>query len=172
MYDILFGNVASTLADLPSYWFPKQDGITIRSIGSFKVGLTYELKPARPWPANMPDKYVGDLLCHKSGWSGDLILRDDPVFNEFKEEVEAWRKRVDFAEKQQNEFAESVSKVINAYATLAPALKAWPPLWDLVPDEVKEKHKEIVERKRKEVEMDVDLDRMTALASFSKIRGQ
>ena len=172
LYDILFGAIEAKVSDVPAYWFVKMDSIRIHSIGNTPVSLGYELKPARIWPADMPEKYVGELLCHKrSSYSGDLILKDVEAFAEFKGEVQAWRNRVQAAQKRQQEFAESVKKVINAYATLAPALKAWPPLWDLIPDDVKEKHKRIVERERREVDLDVDLDRMTALASFSKIRG-
>jgi hypothetical protein len=172
LYDVLFANIEAKLTDVPAYWFAKQDNIRIHSIGSTPVSLSYTLKPTRIWPACMPEKYVGELLCHKrSSYSDDLILKDVEAFAEFKAEVVAWRNRVQAAQKRQQEFAESVKKVINAYVTLAPALKAWPPLWDLIPDDVKEKHKKIVERERKEVDLDVDLDRMTALASFSKIRG-
>lgn len=172
LYDILFAATELKLADVPECWFAKQDHIRIHSVGSTPVGLAYDLKPARIWPARLSERYVDDMLCHKrSSYSDDLILKDVEAFAEFKQEIIAWRKRVEAAQKRQQEFAESVKKVINAYATLAPALKAWPPLWDLIPDEVKEKHKRIVERERKEVDLDVDLDRMTALASFSKIRG-
>lgn len=172
IYDILFSSLQPKLAELPTYWFNKTDNIRIHSVGNTPVSLGYALKPARLWPTAMPERYVDDLLCHKrSHYSDDLILKDVEAFAEFKEEVLAWRKRVEAAQKRQAEFAESVKKVINAYATLAPALKAWPPLWDLIPDDVKEKHKRIVERERTKVELDVDLDRMTALASFTKIRG-
>jgi hypothetical protein len=50
-----------------------------------------------------------------------------------------------------------ITKVLDAYTTLAPALKALPALWDLLPDDTKDKHKEVVERKKTKAE-DIDID--------------
>ena len=73
---------------------------------------------------------------------------------------------------KREEFTDGVGKVIGAYSTLAPALKAWPPLWDLLPDATKERHKEIVERVKKEVVVeDVDLSSMTTIATLAKLTG-
>jgi hypothetical protein len=68
-----------------------------------------------------------------------------------------------------------VKAVITSYSTLAPALKAWPPLWDLLGEDVKDKHREVVEREKRDpaaaISGSVDLDRLTALASLSKMGG-
>jgi hypothetical protein len=171
LYDIIFGQFAEGVQGLPSYWYDKVSDLHIQSVAGEPVGLVFPLGKNRPYPANMPESKQKDLLAHKrSSYSQELVLHDDPAFEEFRAEVAAWRKRVTSAKARQEEFANSVSAVINAYVTLAPALKAWPPLWDLIPDDVKEKHKKIVEREKSAPVLDVDLDRMTALASFTKIR--
>jgi hypothetical protein len=61
-----------------------------------------------------------------------------------------------------------VKKVIEAYTTLAPALKAWPPLWELIPENYKNKHRQVVEREKKEVKLDVDINKLTALSTAAK----
>ena len=61
-----------------------------------------------------------------------------------------------------------VSKVCDAYSTLAPALKAWPPLWDLIPEDVKDKHREIKERVKSEAVLSVDIGKLTALSTTAK----
>ena len=74
---------------------------------------------------------------------------------------------------EKDKFKANVRVIINSYATLSPALKAWPPLWDLVPQEKQERHKEIVERKRTAVEdvvSGMNLDQMTATTVASKLR--
>ena len=69
-------------------------------------------------------------------------------------------------------FLEGVTKVITTYSTLAPALKAWPPLWDLVPESAKVRHRTIVDRKKTEVVIEgVDLDSMTAVSALAKLSG-
>jgi hypothetical protein len=61
-----------------------------------------------------------------------------------------------------------VKKVCGAYTTLAPALKAWPPLWELIPENYKNKHREIKERVKNEVVLDVDIGKLTALSTAAK----
>lgn len=169
LYDILMGPYADQLRDIPREFLFTTDKLVIDRIGEMRVGLTYQLTMRKPFPAaGLPKGFCARKM---RGYGDDLTLDDTAAFAEFKAEIEAWHKRVNAAKQRQREFAESVEKVIGAFATLAPALKQWPPLWELIPDDVKEKHKQIVERKVKEVELNVDLDRMTALASFTKIRG-
>lgn len=172
LYDTIFSQYQPILTQLPAWWLNWDDSVEVNRIGDVHVGIDFPLSKARPYPVKMPDdKTKGLLAWRRSSYGSDLILADDPAFAEFKTEVQAWRKRVEFVQKQQSEFADSVKQVIGAYVTLAPALKAWPPLWDLIPEDVKEKHKKIVEREKSAPELNVDLDRMTALASYSKIRG-
>ena len=74
---------------------------------------------------------------------------------------------------ERDTFVQNVQTITNSYSTLAPALKAWPPLWDLVPEQKQRKHKEIVERRRTTVEDVVggmNLDQMTATTVASKLR--
>ena len=47
----------------------------------------------------------------------------------------------------------------------------WPPLWDLVPESYKDRHREIKEREKKEVSVNVDLGAMTAAVVANKIGG-
>lgn len=76
---------------------------------------------------------------------------------------------------EHNTFTSNLDKLINHYATLAPALKEWPPLWDLLPDNAKAKHKEITEKRKRTTakeELDLSLDKMTGTVVASKIAGK
>ena len=85
---------------------------------------------------------------------------------EFKEYV----RKIFEQESKEASFLEGVDKLMETYSTLAPAIKAWPALWDLVPDEAKERHKKVVERVKKDVDdVGVDLNSMTAAVTFSKL---
>jgi len=66
-------------------------------------------------------------------------------------------------------FVNAVKEVITAHATLSPALKMWPPLWDLIPEEYKERHRQVVEREKKEVVVNVDLGTLTATVVAHKL---
>jgi len=85
---------------------------------------------------------------------------------EFKEYV----RKIFEQESKEASFLEGVDKLMETYSTLAPALKAWQPLWDLLDEDTKERHKKIVERNRKDSSnLDVDLNSMTAAVTFSKL---
>ena len=45
----------------------------------------------------------------------------------------------------------------------------WPPLWELVPERYKERHREIVTRSKKDINVSVDLDKMTAITVAHKL---
>jgi len=87
-----------------------------------------------------------------------------------KPEFKEYTRKIFEAEAKEAKFLDGVDKLTQTYTTLAPALKAWPALWDLLDDDVKERHKKVVERGTKDVgELDVDLNDMTAAVTFSKL---
>ena len=89
-------------------------------------------------------------------------------------EVVALAQKSKVLEDEKVAFVEGVDRVVSAYSTLAPALKAWPPLWDLLPEDKKERHKLIVERKKVvnfDEELGVDLNSMTTISAMAKLTG-
>ena len=117
------------------------------------------------WPATFP---ASPLAMFEGGWEDSLILQDVEDWAEFKAEVTAVNEGVRVATQRQEEFVAMVSKVCHAYTTLAPALKAWPPLWELIPEHVKAKHREITVREKTETTLNVDLGKLTAMSTAAK----
>jgi hypothetical protein len=168
IYNEIMKDWLPTMLQLPASFFHERNSIVIVHIGSQHVGLEFPFTAAKLFPLALPD---GAVAAKQNSYNNSFTLKAVPEFDLLVEEVRAWKARIAAATAQQQEFAASVSAVVHGYATLAPALKAWPPLWDLLAEHIKEKHKLIVEREKKEVVLGVDLDRATALASWTKIRG-
>lgn len=166
IYDILFGDATPILSQVPAEWLKTVDKIEIAQVGSTQCGMTFQFATRRPWPHTLPNT----KLMRKHGYYGDTLhLLDHEVWAEFHAEVVAHRQRVQEAAKRRDEFVTSVKRICETYTTLAPALKAWPPLWELVPEKVKDKHRQIVEREqKKEVKLEVDLNKLTALSTAAK----
>jgi hypothetical protein len=162
----LFSDVRPIVTQLPDGWVRKTEKIEIDKVGHVRCGLVFTLPTPMPWPSKFKGNEYG--FCNNS-WSDDITLKEHAVWEEFATEFNAYNERAKAAEARRTEFVEMVTKVIGAYATLAPALKAWPPLWDLIPDDVKDKHREIVEREKKTVELNVDLNKLTALSTAAKL---
>jgi hypothetical protein len=184
LWDAIFGQYSSAIATVPSEFINTAGSFTIkhghRADGTVvTVGLQFEFKgTSKPWPVLGTGKVLAGVR-KESTWSSAVILEsslaDNPVVAQFLDEVDVWRNNWAAAQARQTEFVNSVKAVITSYSTLAPALKAWPPLWDLLGEDVKDRHREVVDREKRDpaaaISGSVDLDRLTALASLSKMGG-
>lgn len=167
IYNTLFGDEIALAEKVPEHWFDMVESIRLRSIGSLS-GSMLEFKFATP--KRWPRKIDNDLAKMSYVGLTTLDLTHSLVWGELYAEVAAWVARVSAAQGKKSEFLKSVRKVLDSYSTLAPALKAWPPLWDYLPENVKAKHKAISTKEKKaEVAIDVDLSTLTAMAVAAKI---
>ena len=127
--------------------------------------IRLEFSKNMPWPHNFEPEITG----FKSEWRSNKADYNDSRWDWLKPEFKEYVRKIFEQEAKQAKFVEGINKLMNTYSTLAPALKAFPALWDLVPEEAKERHKKIVERKKAEVELDVDLNSMTAAVTLNKL---
>ena len=165
IYDILFADVQPLIAQLPAGWVRTVGQIEIGEVGSQHCGMTFTLASPQPWPWGFPPS---PLARKRSTYGDGITLIDNLVWGEFFAEVTAYHQRVETATARRNEFKDMVKEVCNTYSTLAPALKAWPPLWELIPEDVKDKHREIKVREKTEVVLDVDINKLTAMSTAAK----
>jgi len=169
IYEKIFGKYIPVMESLPDGFIPTTTTIRIQSVGGLSFNLAFDLTRTRRWPAALPPKAPAE----QNYYGGTIRLKDDLVWGELYAEVAAWKDRCDKARRQAQEFTEGVSKILSSFSTLAPALKEWPPLWELVPDYAKNKHKEITE-KRKSDKPALDnstLTTLTAAMAASKLGG-
>jgi len=119
-----------------------------------------------PWPYKDGDAPTGGRVT----WRMFQADYNDSRWDWLRPQMKEYTERVFKAMHKQETFVDGVLKLMSTYSTLAPALKAWPALWDLVPDEAKERHKKLTERSRKDAsDLDVDLNSMTAAVTLNKI---
>jgi hypothetical protein len=184
VYECFFpADVRQKMASLPDYVLRKQEHIEVTGwvnapdnvwqtgdythqtwtlLGSIRLSFS---KPM-PWVANFEQADNG----FKSSYNSGKFDYDDARWDWLKPEFQEYNRKVFEAVNKQETFLSSVNKLMETYTTLAPALKAWRPLWDLLPDEAKERHKTVKERKViKAEELDLDLNAMTSAVTLSKI---
>ena len=167
IYDILYGQYTNVLNAVPQMFLTTSNKFKVEQVGSLSCGLEFTLNSAKPFPKEIPDT---EYAKKSSGYYGnEYVLKDHLVWGEFHADVKRWLDNIKAVKEQQEEFVKQVQQIITAHATLAPALKMWPPLWDLVPEHYKERHRTIVERTKNEVEVNVDLSSMTAAVVANKI---
>lgn len=166
IYDTLFGDVLPTLQQLPDGWLKTVEYFDVHRVGSQPCNVRFTFGSKTPWPVVFPDSE----LAKKDGYYGEnIVLKDHLMWSELHAELTATNEKIARAKARQTEFVDAVKKVITTYTTLAPALKAWPPLWDLIPEDVKDKHREIKERTKAEVKVEVDFGKLTAMATAAKM---
>ena len=168
IYEKILGKHIPTMEQLPTEMFYAKNKLTVNRISGSPVSLNFNLSSAKRWPAHLPS----DAPAEKGVYGDSIWLDDAPVWAELKAEVEEWKQRCAAMRSQSQTFVEGVSKVLASYSTLAPALKAWPPLWELVPEYAKERHKQIIERTKSDrAAPEIDTTKLTAVLAASKLGG-
>lgn len=144
------------------------DRMVLCNIGGMACSQTYALPREYPAPRNWVTAEDGSKI--DSGYGIQIKLPDTEKYAAIKQQFADWQAGVKAVDEQRDEFVAGVKAVIGAHATLAPALKAWPPLWDLVPEEYRQRHRKVVERYKPEAsEIGVDLGKLTTTVVAAKI---
>jgi hypothetical protein len=168
--DLVYAQFMPAINTLPKEFLQWSNRVEIRvPYNTSSIEVSYQAAREYPKPNNRIK--LDDDAIMDSMFSISLKLPDTPKYKTYIEQIAVWHEGVKALEKQRDEFVDGVKKVIEAHTTLAPALKAWPPLWDLVPETFRERHRKVVERTKpaSTAELDVDLTSLTAAVTIAKI---
>jgi len=175
VYDLMFKDTVGRMNALPDGYLPTTT--TMGITGFSEAGWDHdqdktihlEFNPSKRIPSSLGVPGLG--IVKGGGYGGNTLDASDPRWDTFKVEYREYTTALAKIKDERDTFVQGVGEVITAYATLAPALKSWPALWDLVPDTYKERHREIVERKKAAltIEADIDLKKMTAAVTLGKL---
>lgn len=171
MYDHAFKDYYAKMVSLPKEFFDYIETINLERIDALQVSVQLRFASPRPIPRNYPSGFK-----FSSGWNSCnvryVVDSNDPIDIEFETYFKERQERIGQLQKQREQFIENVMMVCESFTTLAPALKAWPPLWDLIPEGYKARHLEVIERKssdKKDALNEIDLTSMTATVIASKL---
>lgn len=172
IYETTFGEHIATMKSLPVGYMQTTRKFHIINLGTMRINKEFAFTAERPWPFHITNNNV---LRPYNGYSSLAFshdaVADHPVWQPLIQEANTWSMRLKAESAKRDEFVKAVKEIIGAYSTLAPALKAWPPLWDLIPENYKDKHREVVDREKKPgASLNVDLNRLTALAAQAKFQ--
>ena len=175
IYALMFKDTVARMDALPDNYMDETASISIWGFEgagwdtTINHGLNLRLSRSRRFPSNAMQEIHGVVTTPSYG--ALMLDADDSRWGAFKAEYLAYCEAIAAIDAECETFRSGVEKVIETYSTLAPALKAWPALWDLLPEETKMRHKEIKERQTRTpaIEGDVDLGRMTAAVTLNKL---
>lgn len=178
IYDRVFGEYEEVFKTMPPELFRWDDTLAVYTNVTISCGKRVNFARNFPFPNNslreyriVPPAKSHMATCRYSSDTTNLDLKIDSLeWDDLRQDIIHYLDKIDAIEIERDKFVDSVRAVMDAYTTLAPALKAWPPLWDLLPNDVKERHKKVVVREKKEASLDgIDLSSMTAAVIASKI---
>jgi len=175
IYDLMFKDTKAIMYSLPEGFMNVVSGIFFPGFGGdgWVKEINQSVQLSLPEPRRMPKSNdAGGLgLLSSPGYGNRMFDAGDPRWDDLKLEYAAYCHEIMRLEARRDIFVAGVEKVTATYSTLAPALKAWPPLWDLIPPDKQAKHKEIVARKKSgEVVVEgVDLNSLSGVVIAAKI---
>jgi len=184
IYDLAFGENVAKMNAFPDGYFETDNDINFYGFAgeswdtdineSIRMYFSEDKAEQRRFPHDISSLDNAALGLHEDSDYGWTLDADDARWKNIKKEYKKYCLKINKLEEEQQAFVDGVKEVINAYATLAPALKAWPALWDLVPEDRKEKHREIVERRRASdtatgLAKEVDLNKLTGHVTANKL---
>ena len=172
---------------LPVEFFNVTDNFRVYIEGSVTVSAEPTLQKKR-FSVEIPAFNGTKLLLPSAFPSGHMLTRkywgvglnlDHSDAHEFHPEIEAYALRIVDAGSKADAFVNGVKAVLRKYSTLAPALKEWPALWELLPADVREQHRKVVERVKRDKPAksggddasSIDLNALTSVVVAAKMQG-
>jgi hypothetical protein len=166
-YRIMFQQELPMIEQAPDNWFKHKTEIEIRGLVSedFRVLQLKLTSPVR-WPDTVVEN---DFIEPAQYGYGSVQVKPHPAWDGLRAAYRTYREAFDAAHSRKTTYVRSVEKIIDTYSTLAPALKAWPPLWDLLPLTAQNEHHRVdTPRKREEKDIDVDFSTLTSISTAAK----
>jgi hypothetical protein len=165
VYRIMFQQELPMIEQAPDHWFKHKIEIEIRGLVSEDF-RALQLKLTSP--VRWPETVVENEFIEPAHYSS-VRIKPHPAWDGLRAAYVTYREAFDAAHKKRHVYVTSVQRIIDSYSTLAPALKAWPPLWDLLPRSAQDEHHRVdAPRKREEKEISVDFDTLTTISTAAK----
>lgn len=172
LYDMIMGEWQERVSALPRAFFTMRTSISIRRIGDIAPNSDdmLPLTRAMPFPRAFPTGYDVMLTEVDRRDYALITLLPSDRWQPIIDAATAWKANYDAIYKQGADFSVSVNKALDAYGSLNAAVKDWPALWELVPDQYKDRMRATDAKEKKKAALpDIDLNQLTATIAASKI---
>lgn len=151
IYELLYGPYLSRMEQLPTTFFRKIDRIDTRFIGEEILGYSFKLSSVKLGSYSHPP---GDNV-EASDYADKVNIKRTPYTEDIIDAIVSWHKQKADIYEVRNNATTSVRRVMRANKSLAPAIKAFPPLVDLLPAVTRLKV-EVPQHRLSSVQMELD----------------
>jgi hypothetical protein len=169
IYDVLVPPRARAIMDqLPDNYFCRLEGAKVSFPGSYVINVNFA---GNKFPFRLNNVPMYNISQYSTLHLGreDFDALPDGIKTIIKDRDNA----ILVATNKMNDAANAASLLLKQHKSLATALKEWPSLWNILPDDIKEQHKRIVERapSRLPEKTEVDMSSVTAKLIANRIKG-
>ena len=159
--------VIENLNKLDTGWIRQSKGIEFEGFYNTPNELTsktYHLKysdvPSFPIPN---EREVVSQYGWKLGstYHGDCSIELDatnPKWSTLHKEYEEYASKIQEIEQEQKSTVDTVKKVLDNYSTLAPCIKVHPKIYDMLPQEAKDRHNQVPSKSNRATPEQLDID--------------
>jgi hypothetical protein len=172
IYHLMFADTVNGMLALPDGYMRMEDKFIVSSVNGVHIHHGFTLSKPMPWPYVIPTMpHFANTSSYGSAIQINLRMNESGLWDSLEAAFIDWKKRVKDVADSRDQFVSGVRAILNNNTTLGAAIKQWPPLWDFIPQYTKDKHSQVVEKKKKEAEIkpEVDTASLTAMAALNKM---
>lgn len=136
IYELLYGPYLSRMQDLPETFFRKFDRIDVKLVAEEPLGYSFKLSSVRLGSYTHPP---GDNVEGSERHSDKVNIKRTPYTEEIVDAITSWHKQKQDIYEVRNQTTSAVKRVMRSSKSLAPAIKSFPPLVDLLPAATRQK---------------------------------
>ena len=170
-YDMLFAPWRAHMDALPSAFFHTYTTIDVVNAGSISTPFKrLHIAPSK-FPLSAP---LGSDFVIRQAYRGsvDVVLLHSDRWQQIITDVSDWKARHDRLIEGRDKLVRGVKDVLTKHSNLNAAVKTWPALWDLIPENIQDEMRtEKPKGQRAQAErpqLSADLDQMTGILAASK----
>lgn len=167
IYELLYGPYLSRMEQLPVSFFRRLDRVEVRSIDGKILGHTFKLSSPKLGSYTPPP---GDNVERAETFSDKVNIKRTPYTEDIIEAILSWDKQKQDLFEARTQATQATKRLLRNNKSLAPAIKAFPPLVDLLPAATRQKI-DVPQHRLSSVQMELnpDLKRLAADIALKKM---
>ena len=167
IYELLYGPYLSRMQDLPETFFRKLDRMEVKAVAGEHLGYSFKLSSVRLGAYTHPP---GDNVEGFEKHSDKVNIKYTKYTEDLCGAILSWHKQKTDIYEVRNNATQAVRRVLREHKSLAPAIKAFPPLVDLLPAATRQKIDVPQHRLTSALmELDPDLKRLASDLALKKM---
>lgn len=167
IYELLYGPYLSRMEQLPVSFFRRLDRVEVRSIDGKTFGYSFKLSSLKLGSYTHPP---GDNVECAETFIDKVNIKRTPYTEDIIEAILSWDKQKQDLFEARTQATQATKRLLRNNKSLAPAIKAYPPLVDLLSPETRKKIDVPQHRLTSALmELDPDLKRLASDIALKKL---